>query len=388
MVGVRAARLIPARSSRAHDRDPRRALSRSSPPWAAWSCSSTEDGALRQGPRTAFCGGKVMPRLLLLVPTTCTDQRFSRGRTAARRRGHRGFQSTQVLEKFSPDRTVTLDFRNSEKGTKRIIDFARGTLSRLSSRSTRTPRCWRLRPRRPWACHTIRPAPSGPPRTNIDFEQFSRKLASPQQVSPSYRAGTTLPRWPIVSNIPVSSSRSRFRQPRRDPGRRSGRVCRRVLSYRKILNHAYAGSLAGTGDYILVEDYIPGTEVALEGLLDRGQLSVLALFDKPDPLQGPFFEETIYVTPSRLPARVQHAVTAATARAVAAVGLDDGPIHAELRTDEKGPVIIELAARSIGGLCSESCALGWAFRSKSSSLAIRSGSRSSRSSAKRGPQGS
>jgi hypothetical protein len=90
----------------------------------------------------------------------------------------------------------------------------------------------------------------------------------------------------------------------------------------------------------------------LEGLLDRGQLSVLALFDKPDPLQGPFFEETIYVTPSRLPAGVQHAVTTATARAVTALGLHDGPIHAELRTDEKGPVIIELAARSIGGLCS------------------------------------
>mgnify|MGYP006162305011 CR=1 FL=1 len=79
----------------------------------------------------------------------------------------------------------------------------------------------------------------------------------------------------------------------------------------EILNDAYAGSLAGTGDYILVEDYIPGTEVALEGLLDRGQLSVLALFDKPDPLQGPFFEETIYVTPSRLPAGVQHALALA-----------------------------------------------------------------------------
>ena len=87
-------------------------------------------------------------------------------------------------------------------------------------------------------------------------------------------------------------------------------------------------------------------------MLTRGRLNVLALFDKPDPLEGPFFEETIYVTPSRLPEEIQGAVAAATARAVHALGLQEGPIHAELRVNEDGPVIVEVAARSIGGLCS------------------------------------
>ena len=103
---------------------------------------------------------------------------------------------------------------------------------------------------------------------------------------------------------------------------------------------------------ILVEAFIPGREVALEGLLRRGQLKVLALFDKPDPLDGPFFEETLYVTPSRLPEAMQAAIIACTTCAVQALGLREGPVHAELRVNDQGPWIIEVAARSIGGLCS------------------------------------
>lgn len=103
----------------------------------------------------------------------------------------------------------------------------------------------------------------------------------------------------------------------------------------------------------LVEAFIPGFEVALEGLLDDGQLRVLALFDKPDPLDGPFFEETIYVTPSRLPGATQAAIAATTAAAARALGLWVGPIHAELRVNEAGAWLVEVAGRSIGGLCSQ-----------------------------------
>ena len=103
----------------------------------------------------------------------------------------------------------------------------------------------------------------------------------------------------------------------------------------------------------LIEAFIPGFEVALEGLLDGGRLQVLALFDKPDPLDGPFFEETIYVTPSRLPAATQAAIERATADAARALGLRVGPIHAELRVNEPGVWIVEVAGRSIGGLCSQ-----------------------------------
>ncbi|HRN67731.1 MAG TPA: ATP-grasp domain-containing protein [Promineifilum sp.] len=103
----------------------------------------------------------------------------------------------------------------------------------------------------------------------------------------------------------------------------------------------------------LVEEYLPGVEVALEGMLNRGALTVLALFDKPDPLEGPFFEETIYVTPSRLPVGTQTAIEATTTAAARALGLVSGPIHAELRINEGGVWIIEIAGRSIGGLCSQ-----------------------------------
>ena len=102
----------------------------------------------------------------------------------------------------------------------------------------------------------------------------------------------------------------------------------------------------------LVEDFLPGVEVALEGMLTHGQLKVLTLFDKPDPLDGPFFEETIYVTPSRLPASTQEAIASAVSLAATALGLREGPVHAELRVNERGPWMLEIAGRSIGGLCS------------------------------------
>lgn len=103
---------------------------------------------------------------------------------------------------------------------------------------------------------------------------------------------------------------------------------------------------------VLIEEFIPGNEVALEGLLIDGVLQVLALFDKPDPLDGPFFEETIYVTPSRLPPEVQRRIAGCTQQAADALGLYHGPVHAELRINAEGAWIIEAAGRSIGGLCS------------------------------------
>lgn len=105
-------------------------------------------------------------------------------------------------------------------------------------------------------------------------------------------------------------------------------------------------------DSFLVEDFIPGFEVALEGILTHGQLKVLTLFDKPDPLDGPFFEETIYVTPSRLSAKVQQDIAHCVAVAAASLDLHEGPVHAELRVNEQGPWMLEIAGRSIGGLCS------------------------------------
>lgn len=105
--------------------------------------------------------------------------------------------------------------------------------------------------------------------------------------------------------------------------------------------------------FIQVESFIPGREFALEGIVTRGTLHVIALFDKPDPLDGPFFEETIYVTPSRAADGSQQAIRQATTSAVAALGLTDGPIHAEMRVNDHGVWMLEIAARPIGGLCAK-----------------------------------
>lgn len=103
--------------------------------------------------------------------------------------------------------------------------------------------------------------------------------------------------------------------------------------------------------FLQVETFIPGPEFALEGIVSSGQLHVLALFDKPDVLDGPFFEETIYVTPSRSDAATQKAVRLSAERALQALKLTQGPIHAEMRVNDRGVWMLEVAARPIGGLC-------------------------------------
>jgi biotin carboxylase len=113
-----------------------------------------------------------------------------------------------------------------------------------------------------------------------------------------------------------------------------------------------------TPQRILVEDFIPGAEFAVEGLLRGGVLEVLAVFDKPDPLNGPFFEETIYVTPSQQPARLQQDIAATVQAATRALGLTAGPVHAEVRCNDTGIWMLEVAARSIGGLCARTLRFG------------------------------
>jgi biotin carboxylase len=108
----------------------------------------------------------------------------------------------------------------------------------------------------------------------------------------------------------------------------------------------------------LVESFIPGLEYAVEGLLHHGRLQALAVIDKPDPLDGPFFEETIYRMPSVAPTAVQERIIAAVAAACAAIGLHHGPVHAECRVDSLQVYVLEVAARPIGGLCSRALRFG------------------------------
>lgn len=123
------------------------------------------------------------------------------------------------------------------------------------------------------------------------------------------------------------------------------RACRRV---HPLVRHCTDSE---ERSQLVVEDFIPGVEIALEGLLCNGELHVLAVFDKPDPLDGPYFAETYYVTPSRLPTPMQELVRTRVAQACRAYGLHHGPIHAELRLWDQEAWLLELAARTIGGEC-------------------------------------
>ena len=123
---------------------------------------------------------------------------------------------------------------------------------------------------------------------------------------------------------------------------------RKLLSMREI-----TGLKEEQDHFIQVESFIEGREFALEGIVTNGRLRVLAIFDKPDPLDGPFFEETIYTTPSREPAEVQEQFLTTAQRAVHALNLTHGPVHIELRYNKAGAWILEVAARPIGGLCSK-----------------------------------
>jgi biotin carboxylase len=110
-------------------------------------------------------------------------------------------------------------------------------------------------------------------------------------------------------------------------------------------------------DDIVIEQFIEGREYALDGIVDNGQLRTLAIFDKPDPLDGPYFEETLYVTPARVGSTTRDAIESAIARAIHALGLQHGPVHAECRVNDRGVYVLEVAARPIGGLCARALRL-------------------------------
>ncbi len=128
-----------------------------------------------------------------------------------------------------------------------------------------------------------------------------------------------------------------------------------IAAFRRIQNLLADPDIARLHEdhdrFLQVEAFIPGREFALEGILTAGELRVLALFDKPDPLDGPFFEETIYITPSREDPATQDEIVRTTAAAVQALGLTEGPVHAEMRVNQRGVWMLEVAARPIGGLC-------------------------------------
>jgi biotin carboxylase len=116
--------------------------------------------------------------------------------------------------------------------------------------------------------------------------------------------------------------------------------------------------IVGHSATVLIEEFMPGAEVALEGIVRDGELTTLALFDKPDAVQGPFFPETLLITPSRLPESAQTECQRVAAAALRSIGISHGPVHVEMKVEGVSVRVVEVAARSIGGLCSKSLTFG------------------------------
>ena len=158
----------------------------------------------------------------------------------------------------------------------------------------------------------------------------------------------TLPYPVVIKPVVMSGSRGVIR---------ADNTCEFVAAFARLRTllgqpdvRAERDSAHGT---LLVESFIPGAEYAVEGVLTAGVLRTFAIFDKPDPLEGPFFEETIYLTPSRESAEIQREIELTVAAGAAALGLRHGPIHAECRVNDSGVHLLEVAARPIGGLCAK-----------------------------------
>ena len=294
-------------------------------------------------------------RLLLLIPTT--SYRAEDFLAAAERMQVAvtvGSERASVLAQFDPAATLELPFADSDAAVERIAAFhASHPLTAIVGVDEGTTTIAARASHRLGLPHNDPEAVA----TAGDKYRFRRCLTAaglPQPMARLFDAADDPPaaarqvnQYPVVLKpLALSASRGVIRADDAEQFAAAfARICR-------ILQETDEATGLRAAPYVLAEDYLPGGEVALEGLLIGGRLHVLAIFDKPEPMEGPTFEETIFTTPSRLPRATQDAVVRRTEAAIAALGLTDGPVHAELRlTEDDGPVPLEIAARSIGGLC-------------------------------------
>src|SRR5512137_301128 len=304
-------------------------------------------------------------RLLLLVPTQ--SYRAGDFLAAARRLGVEVVVGTdrchRIEEAFGPSEgLLSLDYRNPEEAAVEIErEAARRPISGVVPADDGTAVIAALALERLGL-------PRNPPAA---ARRTANKLAQREALS---AAGLPVPRFQpfplaggpeapaeavpypcVLKPLGLSGSRGVIRADDPASFREAWRRIQAILAAARSERKARED---GAGSQILVETFVPGPEVALEGLLRGGRLEVLALFDKPDPLDGPYFEETLYVTPSRHSSAAQAQVERIVAAAAAALGLREGPIHAEARLGPAGPVVLEVAARTIGGLCARALRFG------------------------------
>ncbi len=312
-----------------------------------------------------------MPRVLLLLPTT--TYRTKAFLTAAQRMGVEvtiGSEKPNTLAGLNPTAFLTLSFHDPRRAARQVADFAAkhpiDAVVPVDDQVTVVAAavCRELSLRH----HSVESAQAA--RNKYQMRQLFERAGVP---SPGFKLCRLADdaqviadqlHYPcVVKPLGLSGSQGVIRVDNEPEFIRAADRLAKILQFEVAKAN---GSLRREGhdslpvedrwpsvtSHYLVEDFVAGPEVALEGLLRRGELRVLALFDKPDPLDGPYFEETIYVTPSRLPLAVSEQIVRSTGQAVEALGLSEGPIHAELRLGSDGPCVIEVNARSIGGQCS------------------------------------
>ncbi len=302
-----------------------------------------------------------MPRVLLLLPTT--SYRIPDFLAAAEKLGVEvtvASEEPSTMERLNPAGLLTLDFGDLEGSADRAAGFAgRHPVAAVVGVDERTAVAAAAISGRLGLPHN--PVEAARAAGNkARMRELLARAGAPQpgfrlhaiDEDPATAAGATA--FPCVLK-PTFLAASRGVIRANDPAEFVA-AWRRIA---RLLDEAEVAARGGAAAReILVERFVPGMEVALEGLLDAGRLRVLALFDKPDPLSGPYFEETIYVTPSRLPEDVQARVAEVAEAGARALGLVHGPVHAEMRLNDDGVFLIEIAARSIGGLCARTLRFG------------------------------
>src|SRR5262245_35481619 len=305
------------------------------------------------------------PRALLLLPTT--TYRAADFLAAAERLGVEVVAASEkpnVMSERHPETLVTLDFRNPGEAARRVAEFhASNPIDAVIPVDDETA----VVAAAIGAALGLKHNSVNAARAARDKSVLVNLLRRAGLRAPSFRVcslgeqaesvGAVVQYPCVLKPLFLSGSRGVIRADDPEAFAAAWRRIAAILRAPEVATHGGAAA-----DKILVEDYIPGTEFALEGLLSGRQLQVLAIFDKPDPLEGPFVEETSYVTPSRHPAAVQAQLASEAASAARALGLAEGPIHAELRYNTQGAWVIDLAARSIGGLCSRTLRFGTGLR--------------------------
>ncbi len=302
-----------------------------------------------------------MPRILLLLPTT--TYRASDFIAAADRMAVSvvvASEKPNTMSRLHPDRFLTLNFRDIEASVATVRQFhslhridavipvdeetaiaAAAIGAELSLKHNSVESAQAARDKRRLA-ELLRKHSVQAPRTVCHSIGEIPEIAARQAAYPC-----------VLKPLFLSASRGVIRAD--DPAGYSA-------AWKRISAILQTGEVRARGgaaaDCVLEQEFVPGAEFAVEGLLSDGEFQVLAIFDKPDPLNGPFFEETIYVTPSRAPEEDQEAIVRCAAEAARAIGLRNGPAHAEVRLNNRGPWLIEIAARSIGGLCSRTLRFG------------------------------